>query len=302
MNILNSIIGYRSKTKWKMTVATIYYIAAIFNSFKSGWGFIPNIILYLTLPYVVMSLVEFKKPKKNKFIKLAVAIVLMFVGAAMLPEIKIESVKLNNDTVVMSKIGEELVLDYTIEPANATDNSVKFVSDNEKTVKIEDEKAIAVSDGEAHIYAVDENDKIISNKIKVTVKTNITEKEQTKAKGDDSEAKEKSSGQPEKKHADNAEEKTADKEVEQETTEESKKPEAEKNESSDASSGSAETSSPNVNSGYNQPDKEQDTIVYITATGNKYHNSGCRMLKKSKIEISLNDAIARGYGACGICH
>lgn len=42
--------------------------------------------------------------------------------------------------------------------------------------------------------------------------------------------------------------------------------------------------------------------VYITNTGSKYHRSGCRYLSKSKIPISLSDAISRGYGACSVCN
>lgn len=43
------------------------------------------------------------------------------------------------------------------------------------------------------------------------------------------------------------------------------------------------------------------TIVYITKTGTKYHRDGCRYLSKSKIAISLKDAIAEGYTPCSIC-
>lgn len=46
----------------------------------------------------------------------------------------------------------------------------------------------------------------------------------------------------------------------------------------------------------------QDTTVYITDTGKKYHTDNCRTLKKSKHAISLKDAKAQGYGPCGICH
>ena len=46
----------------------------------------------------------------------------------------------------------------------------------------------------------------------------------------------------------------------------------------------------------------QVEIVYITDTGSKYHRGSCRHLAKSKHEISLDDAIARGYTACGTCH
>jgi len=45
----------------------------------------------------------------------------------------------------------------------------------------------------------------------------------------------------------------------------------------------------------------EEGIVYITRTGAKYHSGNCRYLSKSKIPISLKDAIATGYSACSVC-
>ncbi len=47
---------------------------------------------------------------------------------------------------------------------------------------------------------------------------------------------------------------------------------------------------------------EETTVVYVTKTGEKYHSEGCRYLKKSKIEKSLEDAIDEGYEPCSVCH
>ena len=47
--------------------------------------------------------------------------------------------------------------------------------------------------------------------------------------------------------------------------------------------------------------QKSDITVYIANTGKKYHLSGCRSLKKSKIPISLNDAKRKGYEPCSIC-
>lgn len=44
------------------------------------------------------------------------------------------------------------------------------------------------------------------------------------------------------------------------------------------------------------------TVVYVTRTGEKYHLDGCRSLAKSRIPTTLGEAVARGYGPCGICH
>ena len=41
--------------------------------------------------------------------------------------------------------------------------------------------------------------------------------------------------------------------------------------------------------------------VYITKTGEKYHRSWCQYLSNSKIPISLEKAVQRGYGRCSKC-
>jgi len=48
-------------------------------------------------------------------------------------------------------------------------------------------------------------------------------------------------------------------------------------------------------------DKSEDTIVYITRTGKKYHREGCSALKRSKIPITLKEANERGYTPCALC-
>lgn len=45
----------------------------------------------------------------------------------------------------------------------------------------------------------------------------------------------------------------------------------------------------------------QAQTVYITKTGSKYHTGSCRYLSRSKIPISLEDAMKR-YGPCSVCN
>ena len=40
--------------------------------------------------------------------------------------------------------------------------------------------------------------------------------------------------------------------------------------------------------------------VYVTKTGEKYHNDGCRHLRQSRIPMSLKEAAQR-YGPCSVC-
>jgi micrococcal nuclease len=50
------------------------------------------------------------------------------------------------------------------------------------------------------------------------------------------------------------------------------------------------------------PPPQDNSIVYITKTGKKYHRSGCSFLSKSSTPIKLDDAKARGYTPCGRCN
>lgn len=51
-----------------------------------------------------------------------------------------------------------------------------------------------------------------------------------------------------------------------------------------------------------QPTATPDnTIVYVTRTGAKYHRDGCSSLSKSKIEITIKEAKDQGYGPCKRC-
>ena len=40
--------------------------------------------------------------------------------------------------------------------------------------------------------------------------------------------------------------------------------------------------------------------VYVTKTGEKYHNDGCRYLRQSRIPMSLKEA-AKRFGPCSVC-
>ncbi len=49
------------------------------------------------------------------------------------------------------------------------------------------------------------------------------------------------------------------------------------------------------------PIENNDIIVYIGETGNKYHKASCRTLKGNGSPITLTEAQAQGRTACKIC-
>jgi len=44
-----------------------------------------------------------------------------------------------------------------------------------------------------------------------------------------------------------------------------------------------------------------DPVVYITNTGEKYHQYHCQYLLQSKIPVTLSDAVRMGYEPCSVC-
>jgi micrococcal nuclease len=46
---------------------------------------------------------------------------------------------------------------------------------------------------------------------------------------------------------------------------------------------------------------EDETTVYVTNSGDRYHLDGCSSLSRSKIAVTLNEAVHSGYTACGVC-
>lgn len=70
--------------------------------------------------------------------------------------------------------------------------------------------------------------------------------------------------------------------------------------STTGSSSSGSDSSATENSVSDSSNSE--TMVHITATGKKYHCAGCRTLKKSDTEVTLDEAKSMGLSPCGICN
>lgn len=49
-------------------------------------------------------------------------------------------------------------------------------------------------------------------------------------------------------------------------------------------------------------EENEEHIVYVTASGKKYHGPNCSYLSKSRTAISLKDAKKKGYTACSKCN
>lgn len=97
-----------------------------------------------------------------------------------------------------------------------------------------------------------------------------------------------------------AEEEAARVEAERKAAEEAAKAEAEEKARQEAAA--AEAAAEAQAQAEAQAEDTNGYTVYITETGKKYHNGGCRHVKKSKIAIDINDARAQGYEPCSVCN
>lgn len=47
---------------------------------------------------------------------------------------------------------------------------------------------------------------------------------------------------------------------------------------------------------------ENETIVYITPNGEKYHEAGCPFLSDTAVPVTLEQALLEGRAPCSRCH
>jgi len=76
---VNFIPGFRSKTKWKMIIASIYYLLSL-SALVSSFG---TFLIFLALPFVVFGLMDMIKYKEKKaIVTFVAALVVLIIGAS----------------------------------------------------------------------------------------------------------------------------------------------------------------------------------------------------------------------------
>lgn len=72
----------------------------------------------------------------------------------------------------------------------------------------------------------------------------------------------------------------------------------------DGGNGGAETLSQDVQTSSTINDEKKLQIVYITQSGEKYHEPDCRYVKYNNTveELTLGEAVEKGYTACKVCN
>lgn len=243
---------------------------------KTGW-----IVFMLIFFFPVGLFLMWKYAKWNKFVKVAISV--FFAILILTPSSEsVKEITLSADTSQKYDINEKILICCETDPSGYELNESDFIVSG-GILKITGEEIVfwAPQPGKYNMYA--EKEGVKSNEISLFVedKEAIKQAEEKAKRKAEEEAKRKAEEEAKRK---------AEEDAKRQAEEEAKR-----------QAQQAAQQSAMQQSGANTPSGQEDTIVYITNTGGKYHRSTCRHLKDSKIERKLSEVITN-YGPCGTCH
>lgn len=246
------------------------------------------------------------KRKKKWTIILSILSLLSIVAFARtdtsLPDL--ETISIVNSSDFEMDINSDYELELAVSPDSAVLDELKL-SDSADLVELEYESGSSTatiksssSTGATFIYL--ESNGIKSNKIKVTIVDRVAEQKAETARIAQKKAEEEAKKKAEEEAKLKAEEeakKKAEAEAKKKAEEEAKtKAEASANSNNNVASGSS-------NSSVAKPSKPQGEMVWLSATGKKYHripNCG-KMNPNTARQVTLSSAQSSGYKPCSKC-
>lgn len=238
--------------------------------------------------------------QKTGWIIFGVVSVLFVIAIAALSSSELEKIKLNADTSQIYDINEEVAIKCTTTPSDydLTENDFKLSGG---TLKVADKGVVfsASEVGTYNIYA--ENSKIKSNELVITVedKEAIAQaKAEEEAKKQAKEAQKKAEEEA-KKQAEEAQKKAEAEAKKQAELEAQRQAELATKQAAQQSAATAPQQGGQSSASVTTP---QETMVWISETGRKYHrNSGCSNMK-SPTQVTKSEAEARGLTPCKKCY
>lgn len=250
----------------------------------------PWIIALLFLFFPVGLFLMWKYTNWNKYVKVGISAI--FAIALVLPSssTELEKITLSADTSHSYDRNEKVLIEYVIEPSDY----ILEVYDFEKTggsIKISDDKVYFSSlfTGTFEIYA--EKSGVKSNVITIT----IEDVEETKETSKTEEETQITTDTPLGEIKDNSQDETEV--VQNKPQNEDTSNNVSENIPDSTTDNSQEVMQPSDTS---ISTENEDPVVYITNTGEKYHRGTCRHLQDSKIEKKLSEVI-NNYAPCGTC-
>lgn len=329
--ITDYIVGFRSKNKNHMIIASIYYIATLLLAISFKENSLFSVVLFWSVPFIVYAIKDAKNLKNYKsLIYIPVCLVLLTVSANLTPsKPEPEQILFNNKTLDFSDIEQEKEIAFTVQPENAKTDRIEIVIENPEIVSYKDGKLTSLQEGTTALYAECSSNNVKSDKIAITVIDKRKQEERQnkaneimalidKINEDDmlnqgyalNEANEAYNNADDKVKAlvtnkeklDTLNEKFKAAQEEERIRLEEEKKKAEEEEKARIATETAAAQSSSKSQGSSASNSSGGGTVYVGKTGNKYHRSGCPTLKGKGTAISLSQAIAEGRTACQRCH
>lgn len=222
-------------------------------------------------------------------ITVVVAVVLIVCNLPKILGVTVTALHINSDTIRLeSNMTKRLSL--TVNPEKASDKDYRLISENEFVAVCEGDSVIAVNEGETFVYAVSDNGKVESNKVKVVVSNNIFT---TAAKIIMSAMDAQTANQILSEEVSKKENIVADEKDKLRKTEVTKK----------QASQITETEIAEVPETFQLPavtEENANEVVYITKSGDKFHSQSCSYARGATA-VSRSQAVADGKSPCKKC-
>jgi hypothetical protein len=168
-HLLDSIPGYRSRTKRNMILASIYYILCLILAIGSKQ--IMPFVLFASIPFIVCSIKDcIVKKSLKSLIPIPICLVLFVVSCFALPSpLSVESIYLDYDTLTMDVADSGQELTFSVQPENASTDGISFIIENPFIAKIENHTLIPIKEGTTSILAKTKDGKVTSTPVSVTI-------------------------------------------------------------------------------------------------------------------------------------
>lgn len=213
--------------------------------------------------------------KRTILISAAVVLVLGIIAVFNFPR-PITALHINSGTVRLESDMSK-ALNINVKPEKAYSFQYKLVSDNEFVAFCESNCVYAVNEGETYVYATSSDGKTVSNKIKVVVSNDIFEIASLILSDED-----------------NSSQKDSEAEITVEKI----------NQITDGTIAKTDISTAPKTSSEEIPEpaqSDQSDIVYVTASGTKFHSAACSYAKTAS-PVPRSEAISEGKTPCKKCN
>jgi hypothetical protein len=163
------IPGFRSGNKWKMIIASIYYILSLL-SLINGYKGVGTLLISIAIPFIIFhGITAIKTRKKESLIMLVVGIIVLIIGIAVLPSSE-KTLDTQQNTTSENKAKQN---DASNNENNNTNSSVQYTSAESKQGDITEDIKMKINGTYLKSAVVEENKITVTYKYSKNVEKDV---------------------------------------------------------------------------------------------------------------------------------